>query len=180
MLKLKLWLRAVLALMLVLAIFDPANAADDDDDDDGDSSSQSWNNKQCTIANEQKPSYLLYLRSFSKGYAVGYKEFNSKNIKKSKWIITPVIFGDKTYYEIKDVYGKGVWGPIGSNVYSSSQSFSRSEKVSTLWTIDPPKPNVAVTIKLERKGYLELPQSGSNKNARLSKESMTKWIIKCK
>lgn len=169
-------------LALLLAINLQVAAADDDDDEAVTTTAgpDIWFGKECTIADSKNARNQLYMTSFWKGRLVSYKKFNTPK-KQAKWVISPVKTGGKTFFELKNVDRKTYMAPFKSKgrVSGNFQKFSKTSKTNVLWTIDPPKQGVPVSIKNYRGMFLNQPKSSGKKRVKLSRKRKTQWIIRC-
>jgi hypothetical protein len=170
-------------LLTLLLVVNLVTAADDIDDPAGlevTVGPDIWFGKECTISDSKNMRNQVYMTSFWTGRLVGYKRFG-KPEKKGKWFIHPVNTGGKTYFEFKNVDRKTYIAPFLSKgrVAGNYDQFSKTEKTNTLWSMDPPKQGIPVSIKHYKGLYMNQPD-GSGNRVHLSSSKRTKWVINCK
>jgi hypothetical protein len=188
MTRLKKKLLILFALVLIVKCI-PFSAAQSDEDDDDDDSEETtlkpttkkpndiWKGKVCTINNALSPYYKVYMKSMWGGFRVSYKRSASKG---SKWIITPVQVGGKSYFEFYNEEMKTYMGTSKSSAKGNNANYLKTKSTKTLFKIDPPKQDVPVYISSFNGKFLNKPNKlKRKKNVVMDSKKKTKWVMIC-
>ena len=160
-------------------LFSAAQMDDDDDEDSKETTAsmrKTWKGKVCTIRNADASSYKMYMRKMTKRFRVAYKREPKKG---SKWIVTPVRVGNKSYFEVYNEEMKMYMGATKTEARGRTDNYQKSDTTKTLFNIDPPKQDVPVYISSFKGKFISEPTSLKKKSVAMEYNKKTKWIIKC-